>query len=195
MVSLFPRHERGLEITQLPKRPDGSDTWIFRGGIVIVSTVPKFGTIDIAAEEAEIRRGPHRALGETSGTDREMWVEHDEQSMEAHLKGNVVVRQNQDKIAGTGEQRTIHAPQVDYDFVTDRLLATDAELEVAAPGLLTPIKVTSPRIELFHPLVRKPDGSLTPAQRCEIRAGYVARAKHPFKIPNNNLERRGFTGQ
>ncbi len=87
--------------------------------------------------------------------------------MDVHLKGNVILR-----LAGKGEQQTVRAAEADYNFVTDRLLAVDAELEVDAPGLGTPIKIVSPRIEQFHPEVRQPDGSIVPSERREIRAGH-----------------------
>jgi beta-lactamase regulating signal transducer with metallopeptidase domain len=166
-ITLFKRDERRLQIVQLPTTPEGVKTYRCRFGIEIVCNTGKFGTIRMEADEAVIKRGPY--TDESSGGPRgETWFEEADLPMEVHLKGNVILR-----IAGKGEQQTFHAPDVDYDFVTDRLVALDAELEVDAPGLGTPIKISSPRIVQFHPEVRQADGSSVLSERREIRAGHV----------------------
>ena len=70
--------------------------------------------------------------------------------MEVYLEGNVIVRQDQRKWAGKGDQRTLPRAAVYYNFLTDRFLAHDAEIDFFAPGLLARCKVKSPRIEQFH---------------------------------------------
>ena len=40
--------------------------------------------------------------------------------MEVYLEGNVVVRQDERKVAGNGDQKTFRAKQAYYDFRTDR---------------------------------------------------------------------------
>jgi hypothetical protein len=168
-ISLFARDERRLQIVQLPLSPEGVVTYRCKGGIEIVCNSRKFGTIRIVADEAVIKRvQPKRSEDESAGGPRgETWYEESDVPMEVHLKDNVVLR-----LAGKGEQQIIHAREADYNFVTDRLLAVEAELEVDAPGLGAPIKIVSPRIEQFHPEVRQPDGSRVPSERREIRAGH-----------------------
>ena len=168
-ISLFMRDERRLQIVELPLSPDGVRTFRCKGGIEIVCNSRKFGTIRIIADEAVIDRvQPERNEDEPVGGPRgETWYEDADAPMDVHLRGNVILR-----LAGKGEQQTVRAAEADYNFVTDRLLAVDAELEVDAPGLGTPIKIVSPKIEQFHPTERQPDGSLVPSQRREIRAGH-----------------------
>ena len=58
--------------------------------------------------------------------------------MEVYLEGNVVLRQDENKFAGRGDQRTVRAPQLYYDLLTDRMLAPNAEIDMFAPSLLAP---------------------------------------------------------
>ncbi len=87
--------------------------------------------------------------------------------MEVYLEGNVVVRQDQQKFAGKGDQRTVRAPRLYYDFLTERLVAPNAEMDLFAPSLLAPIKIKSPRIEQF----RRP----TPVAQRDVRPRRGAR--------------------
>ncbi len=135
ITSLFPLSGRQLQVRFLEPTPDGVQTIICRGGINLVAKSPKFGTIDIEADEAVIWRGPNRAKGQPVQMPMgETWVDDDKQPMEVYLEGNVVLRQDENKWAGKGDQRTIRAPRVYYDFLTDRVLAPDAEVAVYAPG-------------------------------------------------------------
>ncbi len=57
--------------------------------------------------------------------------------MEVYLEGNVILRQDENKYAGKGDQRTVRAPQLYYDFLTDRMLAPngrDRHVRSVAPG-------------------------------------------------------------
>jgi beta-lactamase regulating signal transducer with metallopeptidase domain len=187
-TSLFPRTAQRLEITQLPRAVEGVVTCVCRGGIRIVSKSPKFGTVSMEADEAVIVRNLYRRKGDTlAGPNGESWVEEDELPMAAHLKGDVIFRQDQYKFAGMGDTRTVRARELNYDFVADRLLALNAELEVAAPGLAKPFKTVSSRIEQFHPVVRRPDGSIAPSEHREIRAGEDAKLVGP---PNPSAKTR-----
>ena len=158
---------------------------------MIVSKSPKAGTIRIEADEAEISRGPQpkdREADEVSAD--ETWLDDNELPMHVRFKGNVVVREDQGKITGQRDQRTIRAPVVEFDYAADHLLATDAQLEIIAPGLLAPIKITSPRIEVFHPVARRPDGSLAPSENREIRAGDAVQPK-PMGAPSSSATAGG----
>jgi hypothetical protein len=170
-TSLFTRSGRQLQIVKLPPTPDGSTTWIFRGGINIVSQSAKSGTIDIEADEAVMWRGPDPKKGEPSiGPNGETFVDDARQPMEVYLEGNVVVRQDQRKFAGKGDQKTVRAPRLYYDFLTERLLAPDAEIDLFTPSLLAPVKIKSPRIEQFRRPVRLPNGTFVLDDNPEIRA-------------------------
>ena len=170
-TSLFARSGRRLQIVQLPATPDGVITYICRGGINIVTQSVKSGTIDIEADEAVIWRGPDPKRGEPAiGPDGETFVDDARRPMEVYLEGNVVVRQDQRKFAGKGDQRTVRAPRLYYDFLTERLLAPDAEMDLFAPSLLAPVKIKSPRIEQFRRPIQLPNGTFVLADDPEIRA-------------------------
>jgi hypothetical protein len=161
-----------LQMTKLAETIEGVVTLECRGGIKIVGKSPRFGTISMEADEAVIVRNLYRRKGEThSGPDGATWVEEDELPMRVHLKGDVILCQNQETTAKNGKPKTFRARELDYNFVTDRVVAFDAELEEATAGAETPVKIASPRIEQFHPMVRQPDGSLAPSEHPEIRVG------------------------
>jgi beta-lactamase regulating signal transducer with metallopeptidase domain len=171
-TTLLARSAQRLQITQLAETIEGVVTLVCRGGIKIVGTSPRFGTISMEADEAVIVRNLYRRKGEThSRPDGATWAEEDELPMRVHLKGDVILRQNQQTTAKNAEPRTFRARELDYNFVTDRVVAFDAELEEATAGAETPVKIASPRIEQFHPMVRQPDGSLAPSEHPEIRVG------------------------
>ena len=62
-----------------------------------------------------------------------MFIEDAKQPFEVYLEGNVIVRQDQRKYAGKGDQRTLRAPKVYYDFLTDRFLA-NGEIDFFTQG-------------------------------------------------------------
>src|SRR5262249_625904 len=73
-TSLFPVSGRQLQVRTLPTTPDGVQTIICRGGINLVAKSPRFGTIDIEADEAVIWRGPNRVKGQpVQGPYGETW--------------------------------------------------------------------------------------------------------------------------
>ncbi|MGO9468841.1 MAG: hypothetical protein ACLQVF_32335 [Isosphaeraceae bacterium] len=191
ITSLFPLSGRQLQVRFLPVTPDGVQTIICRGGINLVAKSPKFGTIDIEADEAVIWRGPNRVKGQPMQMPMgETWVDDDKQPMEVYLEGNVVLRQDENKWAGKGDQRTIRAPRVYYDFLTDRALAPDAEVAVYAPGLLQPIKIKSPRVEQFRRMIQLADGSFALAEQPEIRAEPAVTTGSRFPDPGYKFTNR-----
>ena len=82
----------------------------------------------------------------------------------------MIFRQDQGKIAGKGDEQTVRASQLDYDFVTKRLVATDADIVALSASGLPTSTLSASRIELS--LVRKPDGSVAPVEHRDIRAGH-----------------------
>ena len=183
-TSLYPRSGRQLQIVPLPTTPDGVKTYLCRGGINIVTRTAKSGTIDIEADEAVIWRKPDRKQGEpTTGPNGETFVDDANQPMEVYLEGNVVVRQDQQKFAGKGDQRTIRAPRLYYDFLTERMVAPNAEMDLFAPSLLAPIKIKSPRIEQFRRPTLLPNGTYVLADEPEIRANNVVMTGSRFPDP------------
>jgi beta-lactamase regulating signal transducer with metallopeptidase domain len=171
-TSFLARSVAPIQVTQLAQTIEGVVTLVCRGGIRIVSKSRRFGTVEMEADEAVIVRNLYRRKGETrSGPDGATWVEEDELPMRVQLKGNVILRQDQEKTASKGERRTLRARELDYNFVTDHVVALDAKLEVATSGHAMPLEIASPRIEQFHPMVRRPNGSLAPSEQFTIRTG------------------------
>jgi len=186
-TSLFTRSGRQLSINRL-KTPDGGEIVICRGGINIVTRAPRFGTIDIEADEAVIWRGPSLQKGEpVIGANGETWVDDSRQPMEVYLEGNVILRQDENKFAGKGDQRTVRAPRLYYDYLTDRFLAPNAEIDLFAPSFLAPIKIKSPRIEQFRRPVQLPNGTFTLAEQPEIRAEPAVMTGSRFPNPGYKI--------
>ena len=160
-----------------------------RGGINLVTRTPKSGTIDIEADEAVIWRGPDPKKGEPAiGPYGETWVDDSRQPMEVYLEGNVVLRQDENKFAGKGDQRTVRAPRLYYDFLTDRFLAPNAEIDMFAPSLLAPLKIKSPRIEQFRRPIPLPNGTFALAEDPEIRAEPAVMTGSRFPDPGYQLK-------
>jgi len=193
-TSLFPRSGRQLQIVQLPATADGVVTYICRGGINIVTKSPKFGTIDIEADEAVIWRGPDREKGAPAiSPNGETFVDDSRVPMEVYMEGNVVLRQDENKFAGKGDQRTARAPRLYYDFLFDRILAPNAEIDLFAPTFLSPIKFKSPRIEQFHRPILLPNGTSVLSDQPEIRLEPAvttgSRFPNPgYKITNSSID-------
>ena len=184
ITTINPRTGRPISIRELPTTSDGVRTFIIRGGINMLTRTEKSGVIDIEADEAVVWRGPGREKGApVVGPNGELWVDDASQPMEIYLEGNVVLRQDENKFAGKGDQKTIRAPRLYYDFLTDRCLAPDADMDLFAPGFLLPINVKSPRIEQFRAPIPLPNGSYALAEHAEIRANNAVMTGSRFPIP------------
>ncbi len=190
MTSIFPRSGRKVDIQFLPKQPDGTQVVIYRGGVNIVTKTPQFGIMDIEAESAVIWRHPDPKKGEeVRGPNGEL-IENANQPMEVYLEGNVILRQDENKVAGKGDQRTYRAVRAYYDFLTDRFVALDGEVDVFAPGFIAPMKLKSPRIEQFHKLIQRPDGTLIMDPNPEIRAEQTMMTGSRFPNPAYQINNR-----
>src|SRR4029077_13719347 len=107
--------------------------------------------------------------------------------MEVYLEGNVVLRQDENKFAGKADQRTIRAPQLYYDFLTDRMLAPNSEIDMFAPSLLAPVTIKSPRIEEFRAPIMLPNGTFTLSEHAEIRAESTIMTGSRFPNPGYQI--------
>ena len=156
-----PRSGRELDIHKVATTPEGLEVYVIRNGVRIIADAPgKFGVVDIEADQAVIWRGPEPEEGQTlRGPNGEYIEDANRHPMEVYLEGNVILRQDQRKWAGQGDQRTLRAPRLYYNFLTDRFVAPNAEIDFFAPGLLAPMRVKSPLIEQFHELLKQPDGT------------------------------------
>jgi hypothetical protein len=110
--------------------------------------------------------------------------------MEVYLEGNVILRQDEQKVAGKGDQRTYRAKRAYYDFVSDRFVGLDGEIDVFSPGFIAPMKIKSPRIDQFHRLLQQPDGTLIPDTNPEIRGDRTVMTGSRFPNPAYQINNR-----
>ena len=186
-----PRSGRELDIQQVMVTPDGYEVIVIRNGVNIVVQAPgQFGIIDVEADQAVIWRGPDPQEGETQIGPNGERIEDNRKPFEVYLEGNVIVRQDQRKFAGRADQRTLRAPKVYYNFLTDRFVAVNAEIDLFAPGLLAPFKMKSPRIEQYHELVKQPDGTLKASEHPRIRADQAVSTGSRFPDPGYQIHQK-----
>jgi len=136
---------------------DGGQTW--QPSVRVTSQTSVFAgderEIDIEADKAVITPPRLRTDGipRRSSADA-TWVDNDEEPMEIHFEGNVVLRQDQNGIRPRSDRRIIRATQLDYEFATDHLTAIDAKVRTF--GLHAPSGIEAPRIELTGFLTQQP---------------------------------------
>ncbi|WP_406695407.1 hypothetical protein V5E97_30730 [Singulisphaera sp. Ch08] len=165
----------------------GFSTIVIRGGVnVLTVSPPPVGLIDLSADRVIIWRkmdaktitGPNGEKIESSGD-----------PMEVYLEGHVIIRQDKQEVAGTGDQQTYHAEKAYFNIQSGRLIAVDAELDMFAPGLIAPTKMFSPRIEQFRPLVPGTDGGMIYGRE-EIRADQTMITGSRFPVPGYRFTSR-----
>jgi hypothetical protein len=188
LTRIFPRNGHSLDMHALDKTPDGVTIYIVRNGVNIVTQAPRFGTIDIEADSAIIWHGPSPAKGEPYKSPAgDLFVDNEKAPMEIYLEGNVILRQDENKYAGKGDQRTIRAPQLYYDFLTDRMLAPNGEIDMFTPSLMAPVRLSSPRIEQFRTPVMLPNGTMTLSEDPEIRLPSALMTGSRFPNPGYSI--------
>lgn len=161
---------------------DGSDTTVIEGGVNIVVDEPKLGTIDISADSVVIwRRVDAKGASIRSGPNGEE-IQDAKQPLEMYLEGDVVVLQDERKMAGNGDQKTYRAKAAFYDLTAERFVGLDAELQMYAPGLVAPVRIMSPRIEQYRPLAPIPGGGFAYGLQ-QIRADNTVGTGSRFPTP------------
>ena len=161
--------------------PDGTVTITAVGGVIITSEVPGKGGVDVSCDSAVIwTRNPN---GKEMVTDANgQYVQPEREPLEAYLEGNVVLMNDTRKYAGKVDQKTMRSPQVYFDFRTERMIGLDAEMNIFMPGLITPMKIRSPRITQFRPQAFDLDGNPTPG-RAWIQADRTSSTGSRFPNP------------
>ncbi len=131
-----------------------------RGGIILIVTTAKSGTIDIEADEAVIWLGPTPTKGEPVTTPNgEVWEDDDKRPMEVYLEGNVILRQDENKWAGKAIKGPSAPPGSITISSTDRCLAPNAELDIfrARAAGTVPDQVASNRAVSRHGAIAQRD--------------------------------------
>jgi hypothetical protein len=189
VTRIFPRSGN---IETLPTTPDGVSILIIRGGVNVVTSSPQTGLVDITADSAVIwRHLSHESRAETRGPEGEL-TDDARQPMEIYLEGHVIFRQDEQKVAGNGDQKTIHADRLYYDVTHDRWITKIAEVDVFSPGLVAPMKLKAPQIEQYRPPKLQADGTYTLGAEL-IRADRTvltgSRFPNPgYKITNRSID-------
>jgi hypothetical protein len=172
-------------ILALDPTPDGVQPIIIRGGINIVATTPQHGIVDLEADSAVIWRHLDKKNSDNKrNIDTGGRITEDAgQPMEVYLEGHVVVRRDAQKYAGQGDQQVIQATRVYYDFLTDRSVNMDAEIDLFAPGFIVPFKLKAKQIDQYRPLIPLADGRTAFGQP-EIRADRSTMTGSRFPNPS-----------
>lgn len=166
--------------TQTLPNAEGYQTVVLRGGVNIVTKAPApTGVLDLSADRVIIWRKIDAKM--STGPNGEQ-LEDPADPMEIYLEGNVIVRQDQQMWAGTGDQKGVRAENVFLDVRTGRGIMNQAELEMFAPGLIAPTKMFSPRIEQYRPLVPGKNGGYVYGNE-EIHADRTMITGSRFPVP------------
>ncbi len=173
-----------FQVQALPRTKEGVSIFVVRGGVNLVTESPQYGMIDLEADSAIIWRYSTPQIGPNNEN-----IDSIHSPMEVYLEGNVVIRQDAHTRAGTADQKTYRSKQAFYDFRTDRLISLDSELDLFAPGLISPAKVNSPRIEQYRPLVYGPAGNMIYGQQ-QIRADKTIMTGSRFPNPGYRITNR-----
>lgn len=169
---------------------DGTSIAVIRGGVNIVTNDPVRGTSDIESDSAIIWTKPKpNSPPARVGPSGEM-VQAPDDPMEVYLEGHVIYRNDPRKQMGRDDQKTFLAKRAYYDYITDRFIGLDAQVNVFAAGLISPFKMDTPRVDQFHPLVAGPNGQMIPSSFQEIRAEQTVSTGSRFAVPGYRFTSR-----
>ena len=124
--TVSPRSAVLPDLRRLPKTPDGRDTIVITGGVILtVRDVPNVGLVDVEADRAVIwTKGVNidEALLRTPEG-------QEGQEVEFYLAGNVELRQQ-----GPKDSRTLRADELYYDVNRNVAIALNGRIEFKAPA-------------------------------------------------------------
>ncbi|WP_435010428.1 hypothetical protein P12x_001696 [Tundrisphaera lichenicola] len=190
ITTIYPRGLGEIKPEILSVLPDGTQTVIIRNGVNIQTRSKEQGIIDIEADNVVLWLRNEGKVGNPSFDINSQLVENTKQPLEFYLEGHVIVRQDQLIYQGRSDQRTYHAARAYYDVRMDQLLVLDAQVELFAPGLITPTKINSPRILQYHPMVAGPDGRVAPSTLVALQAENTVTTGSRFANPGYRFRSR-----
>ncbi len=201
VVDIRPRNGgEAYTIKSLPKLADGTETYIITGGVnVLINTPPSAnpavkasgpkGTTDLSADSVVVwRRSVKNPQGNQGLGDQ--FAQEADDFLEFYLEGHVVVRTDDRLLAGQDDSKTYQAAQAYYDAKLKRFLGLDAELSQFAPGLITPLRIKSPRIQQYTDLLPDKDGRLAPIGPSLTRADKTMTTGSRFPYPGYSFNSR-----
>ncbi len=156
---ISPRYGGRTWQPQTFKGSDGSTVIMIRDGVNIVSQVENMGKVDLAADHVVIWVKPKPgADGAPPGLAGGTTVIDAGQPVEVYLEGDVVIRQDEQKLAGPNDQRSFEGERAYYDFQTERAVVLNGEFKFYSPGLIAPIRTQADMINQYRPIVMGPQG-------------------------------------
>jgi hypothetical protein len=158
ITEIHPRGLGEIQFETLPELPDGTQIIIVRNGVNVQMRSKEQGIVDIESDSVVIWRRKEGRQGPARVDFNGQLVDNNSDPMELYLEGHVILRQDQLIYQGKSDQRTYQGERIYFDVRKGQLLALNAQVELFAPGLVTPMKIKSPRILQFHPVVIGPDG-------------------------------------
>jgi hypothetical protein len=193
ITTIFPRGLGKIEAETLPEQPDGTQTIVLRNGVNIQMRSKEQGIVDIEADNVTIWRRKEGRKGEPLVDFNNEFVDNNSDPLEFYLEGHVILRQDQLIYQGKSDQRTYQGERIYYDVRKGQLLALNAQVELFAPGLVTPLKIKSPRIFQYHPTVIGPDGqprlSTLTAMQAEKTVSTGSRFANPgYKFNSRSID-------
>ena len=188
IIEIQPRGQTDIQTGE--RLPDGTQTIIIRNGVNIITRTTEQGIIDLEADNiiVWIRGTADDPVVKVNFNNQ--IVAKSTQRIEFYLEGNIFVRQDQEQIQGKADQRTYKGERAYYDAQNDRLLVLNAELSLFAPGLITPMKLSSPRIFQFHPVVTGPSGQPAISTLSTIQAERTVTTGSRFADPGYSFTSR-----
>ena len=188
IIEIQPRGQTDIEIGE--RLSDGTQPITIRNGVNIITRTAEQGIIDLEADNIIIWIKGKNDDAPVKVDFNNRIVTKSNQRIEFYLEGNVVLRQDEQRIQGKADQRTYTARSIYYDLQNEKILAQDAELELFAPGLITPIKHRSGRISQFHPIVTGPDGQPAQSTLSTIQADRTVTTGSRFADPGYSFTSR-----
>lgn len=169
----------------------GVEVIVIKGGVNVVTEDKKNGLIDASADSVVIWRGTNPKFNPPRIGPNGERIEDREQRLEMYFEGNVVFRQDERKVQGTGDQKVARANRVFFDAKADTFLALDAEIDIFTPGLIAPMRIDAPRISQYRPAIQRPgvDGKLDFGLQ-QLRADNSTTTGSRFPIPGYRFTSR-----
>jgi len=183
VTTIYPRGLGEIQLETLERQADGTQILVIRNGVNIQTRTVEQGIVDIEADNVVIwLRGGGRGSAPRLDFNNQI-VSNVTDPIEFYLEGHVIFRQDQLRLQGRSDQRTYQAERAYYDVQRDKLLTLNAQVELFAPGLITPTKIKSPRIFQYHPEVAAPDGRRYPSSLAAIQADQTVTTGSRFANP------------
>jgi hypothetical protein len=190
-TTILPRGLGEIQMQSQKVQADGTQVLVIRSGVNIQMRSPEQGIVDIEADSVIIwRKNNDPKQGDPSLDLNLELVDNNNDPLEFYLEGHVIVRQDQQIYQGKSDQRTYQADRVYYDVRQGRLLALDATLELFSPGLVSPLKIMSPRILQYHPTVTGDNGQILNSTLSAIQADRAVSTGSRFANPGYKFTSR-----